>query len=163
MSPINILRKRTYKHVSVFPYTEMGVKAIRGLRMVCLIPSLITPCNPREARASLRQETLAAFSCLLKNYNILTGGSGRCALFLLRSVSITKPHRAPTHTHILTQSMIHQSLHSMEVHTKVEIRIWKIRSMYSRVPNKHVALLFYFRKFFPLTISHNKKILFFTY
>ena len=90
----------------------------------------------------------------------LTGGSGRCALFLLRSVSITKPHRAPTHTHILTQSMIHQSLHSMEVHTKVEIRIWKIKSMYSRVPNKHVALLFYFRKFFPLTISHNKQILF---
>ena len=91
----------------------------------------------------------------------LTGGSGRCALFLLRSVSITKPHRAPTHTHILTQSMIHQSLHSMEVHTKVDIRIWKSKSMYSRDPNKHVALLFYFRKFFPLTIRHNKQSLFF--
>ena len=86
-----------------------------------------------------------------------------------RSVSVTKPrgtgahtraaHRAPTHTHILTQSMIHQSLHSMEVHTKVEIRIWKSQSMYSRVPNKFVALLFYFRKFFPFTISHKKQIL----
>ena len=46
----------SYKRVSVFPYIEMGVEAVRGLRMVCLIPSLIIPCNPREARASLSQE-----------------------------------------------------------------------------------------------------------
>ena len=46
----------SYKRVSVFPYIEMGVEAVKGLRMVCLIPSLIIPCNPREARASIRQE-----------------------------------------------------------------------------------------------------------
>ena len=28
----------------------MGFKAVRGLRRVCLIPSLVIPCNPREAK-----------------------------------------------------------------------------------------------------------------
>ena len=41
---------------SVFLYSEIGVEAVRGHKMVCLIPSLIIPCDPREARASLRQE-----------------------------------------------------------------------------------------------------------